>query len=340
MGLADHITRHWYDGSRRPWLLRPLTWLYRGIVAARVGMYRRGWLHRERLPVPVLVVGNISLGGTGKTPLVIALVDWLRAEGWKPGVVSRGYGGSQHEPMLLPDDPDPARYGDEPCLIRMRTRVPVAVGRDRPSAARLLMEAGCDLIVTDDGLQHYRLQRDIEICVLDGERRLGNGLMLPCGPLREPPSRLRRVDYRVCNGGVPHEGEVGMCLSGGRAHAVDNPQHVQTLDAFAGQRVHGVAGIGHPQRFFDSLRAQGLDVIEHAYPDHHAFARTDIDFVDNLPVLMTEKDAVKCSAFAPAGCWSVPVQATLPETFLRELDARLRGLRQCDTSDSTTMSST
>src|SRR5690625_2248496 len=145
MDLAEHITRHWYDGSRHPWLPRPLTWLYRGIVAARAGMYRRGWLHSEALPVPVLVVGNISLGGTGKTPLVIALVDGLRARGWKPGVVSRGYGGSQHEPALLAGSPGPARHGNGPCLIRMRTGVPGAVGRGRPAAARSLVEAGCDL---------------------------------------------------------------------------------------------------------------------------------------------------------------------------------------------------
>lgn len=340
MSLADHITQHWYDGSRRPWLLRPLTWLYRALVAARASMYQRGWLHSERLPVPVLVVGNISLGGTGKTPLVIALIDWLRAQGWQPGVVSRGYGGSQREPALLPEAPDPARYGDEPCLIGMRAGVPVAVGRDRPAAARLLVQAGCDVVVTDDGLQHYRLQRDIEICVLDGQRRLGNGLMLPCGPLREPPSRLRRVDYRVCNGGSPHDGEIDMRLSGGQVRSVADRRREQALAAFAGQTVHAVAGIGHPRRFFDSLRAQGLNVLEHAFPDHHAFVRTDIDFGDDLPVLMTEKDAIKCIEFAHAGCWSVPIQASLPEPFLRELDAQLHHVRQCDTSDSTTMSST
>ncbi|HET7267835.1 MAG TPA: tetraacyldisaccharide 4'-kinase [Oleiagrimonas sp.] len=341
MSLTDHITQRWYDGSRRPWLLRPLTWLYRGVVGARVWLYRHGWLRSERLSVPVLVVGNISLGGTGKTPLVIALVEWLCAQGWQPGVVSRGYGGSQHEPALLPDVAEPARYGDEPCLIHARTGCPVAVGRDRPAAARLLLHDGCDVVITDDGLQHYRLQRDIEICVLDGKRRLGNGLMLPCGPLREPPSRLCRVDYRVCNGDSAHHGEIGMHLSGDQVRGVNDRKRVQLLAALTGKRVHAVAGIGHPQRFFDSLRAQGLGVIEHAFPDHHAFVRADIDFGDDAPVLMTEKDAIKCIEFAHAGCWSVPVQATLPETFLRELDARLRALRQCvETSDSTTMSST
>lgn len=325
MALGDSIEKRWYDNGPRPRLLRPLTWLYRAAVALRAWMYQRGWLSSERLPVPVLVVGNITLGGTGKTPLVIAVVDYLRRQGWKPGVVSRGYGGRQESPALLPAAPDPAQFGDEPCLIRQRTEVPLAVGRDRPAAARLLLEAGCDVVVTDDGLQHYRLQRDIEICVIDAKRRLGNGLMLPCGPLREPPSRLQRVDYRVCNGSPVENGEIGMQLVGGQAQRLRDPRDVQPLASFIGQPVHAVAGIGNPRRFFDSLRAQGLDVIEHAFPDHHVFTRTDIDFGDKFPVLMTEKDAIKCMAFAPEQSWSVPVRANMPDTFLQALDANLRG---------------
>lgn len=340
MGLADRTLQRWYGDGPRPVLPRPLTWLYRAAVAMRTRMYRHGRLASQRLPVPVLVVGNITLGGTGKTPLVIALVEHLRGQGWRPGVVSRGYGGGQEAPALLPDLPDPARFGDEPCLIGRRTGVAVAVGRDRPAAARLLIEAGCDVVVADDGLQHYRLQRDIEICVIDGERRLGNGLMLPCGPLREPPSRLRRVDFVVCNGGTAHDGEVSMQLAGGCARHMQDPQRERPLRMFAGSRVHAVAGIGHPRRFFDSLRAQGLDIVEHAFPDHHAFAAADIRFGDGLPVLMTEKDAVKCAPFAHADCWSVPVRAVLPDAFLQDVDTRLREARQRVTSDSTTMSST
>lgn len=323
MALADQLVRRWYDGSSRPWLLRPLTWLYRSVVAVRAWLYRRGWLASERLPVPVLVVGNITLGGTGKTPLVIALVEHLRRQGWHPGVVSRGYGGSQETPALLPDEPDPTRFGDEPCLVRLRTGVPVAVGRDRPAAARKLLEAGCNVIIADDGLQHYRLQRDVEICVIDGERRLGNGLMLPCGPLREPPSRLRRVDFRVCNGGEANAGEVPMRLTGDRARHLRDSEREQSLHAFADRPVHAIAGIGHPARFFDSLRGQGLQVIEHPFPDHHAFVPDDLDFGDDLPVLMTEKDAVKCAGFAHDRCWSVPTSAVLPDTFLHQLAEHL-----------------
>ena len=323
MSLADSLARRWYDGSPRPWLLRPLTWLYRAVVAVRARLYRHGWLASEHLPVPVLVVGNITLGGTGKTPLVIALVEHLHRQGWHPGVVSRGYGGTQETPALLPDIPDPTCFGDEPCLIRRRTGVPVAVGRDRPAAAQLLLEAGCNIVIADDGLQHYRLQRDIEICVIDGERRLGNGLMLPCGPLREPPSRLQRVDFRVCNGGEADAGEVSMQLTGDRAWHLRDSEREQPLPAFADRPVHAIAGIGNPARFFDSLRAQGLKVIEHPFPDHHAYVRDDFDFGDDLPVLMTEKDAVKCVGFAHDRCWSVPVIAVLPDTFFHQVTQHL-----------------
>ncbi|HEX7340244.1 MAG TPA: tetraacyldisaccharide 4'-kinase [Rhodanobacteraceae bacterium] len=324
MSLAERLVARWYGGSRRPWLPRPLTWLYRAIVAMRVAAYRRGWLKAERLPVPVLVVGNIALGGTGKTPLVIALTRHLRACGWRPGVVSRGYGGNVQGTALLPDTLDPEQFGDEPSLIRRRAGVPVAVGHDRPAAARLLLDAGCDLVIADDGLQHYALARDVEINVVDGTRRLGNGLMLPCGPLREPPSRLERVDFCVVNGGEARDGEVAMMLAGSQACRLDQVDVCQPLSQWVGRRVHAVAGIGHPQRFFDSLRAQGLDVVEHAFADHHAYVSADLAFGDDAPVLMTEKDAVKCAAFATDRMWSVPVDAVLPDTFLQALDARLR----------------
>ncbi len=326
MALAERIVERWYGGKPRPLLLRPLTWLYRGATALRAWLYRHGWLASVRLPVPVLVVGNLTVGGTGKTPLVIALAEHLRERGWHPGVVSRGYAGGAERPQLLTATPDPARHGDEPCLIRQRTGVPVAVGHDRPAAARLLLDAGCDVVIADDGLQHYRLQRDVEICVIDAARRFGNGLMLPCGPLREAPARLRRVDFRVCNGEPAGAGEVPMRLAGNRAQHLRVATRRVPLQDFAGGTVHAVAGIGNPQRFFDSLRARGIQVREHAFPDHHAFTRADLDFGDDLPVLMTEKDAVKCAAFAHDQCWSVPVHAVLPETFLDAVAQRLNDI--------------
>lgn len=333
MALIDTLESAWYAGGRAPWWTRPLAALYGGVIRLRGGLYRAGVLRSVRLPAPVIVIGNLSVGGTGKTPLTVAVAAALRAGGYRPGVVSRGYGGSQREPLLLGDTPDPAQVGDEPCLIHA-SGVPVAVGRDRPAAARLLLDAGCRVLVADDGLQHYRLARDVEICVIDGVRRFGNGRLLPAGPLREPLSRLRQVDLRVCNGGIAEDSEYLMQLRGGDVVALSDGR-AQPLASFRGQRVHAVAAIGNPQRFFDSLSAVGITPIEHSFADHHDFAAADLDFADGLPVLMTDKDAVKCQRFAQPHWWRVPVQADLPQAFYEALDDRLEGLRRETTSPAT-----
>jgi tetraacyldisaccharide 4'-kinase len=324
MGIAEAVQRNWYQGPPASPVLRGLAHVYGSLVRRRSARYRDGRLASVRLPAPVVVVGNISVGGTGKTPLTIALVHALRERGWHPGVVSRGHGGHKHVPELLGDSPSPADVGDEPCLIRHSTGAPVAVGRDRPAAAQLLLEAGADVVLADDGLQHYRLQRDIEICVIDGNRRFGNGWLLPAGPLREPVERLDDVDFRVCNGGVARTGEVAMRLFGDTALPLTGVRAPLALESLAGKRVHAVAGIGYPRRFFDSLRAQRIQVIEHAFPDHHAFTRRELDFGDDLAVLMTSKDAVKCSRFACENWYSVPVRAVLPDDFVQALLERLR----------------
>ena len=319
----------WY-GTRTPGLsLRLVAGLYGLLGAVRRGLYRAGWLRSVRLSVPVLVVGNISVGGTGKTPLIIALIETLREKGWNPGVVSRGYGGSQRGPALMQGNAEPAVYGDEPCLIRQRTDVPLSVGRDRPAAAQLLIQAGVDVILADDGLQHYRLGRDVEVCVIDGLRRFGNGRLLPAGPLREPAAHRLRVDFLVCNGGEPEPGETLMQLRGDVAQSLADPAKTHSLVAFVGQRVHAVAGIGHPQRFFDSLRAQGLDIVEHEFADHHVYQSGDLAFSDDLPVLMTEKDAVKCRPFARPDWWHVPVTAVLPNEFYAAVNQCLRRPQGC-----------
>ncbi|MFC5435355.1 tetraacyldisaccharide 4'-kinase [Rhodanobacter umsongensis] len=333
MALVDTLESAWYGSGRSPWWTWPLATMYGCVVRLRAGLYRIGWLRSTRLPAPVVVIGNLSVGGTGKTPLTIAVVDALRARGYRPGVVSRGYGGSQREPLLLGAAPDPARVGDEPCLIHA-CGAPVAVGRDRPAAARLLLNAGCDVVIADDGLQHYALARDVEICVVDGVRRFGNRRLLPAGPLREPLDRLRRVDFRVCNGGTPAEGEYPMQLHGGEVMSLCD-DHRQPLVDFSGQRVHAVAAIGHPSRFFGSLRAAGIEVIEHAFADHHAYTADELDFGDRLPLLMTDKDAVKCRRFAQPHWWRVPVRADLPPTFYEALDERLEGLRREASSPAT-----
>ena len=326
MALTDTLEHAWYGQGRAPWWAAPLSALYGVVSGLRRMGYRHGVLRRVRLPVPVLVIGNLTAGGTGKTPLTITLVDALRQGGWPPGVVSRGYGGSQREPALLGEDADPAVFGDEPCLIRAQG-VAVAVGRDRPAAAALLLGAGCDLIIADDGLQHYRLARDVEIVVIDGARRFGNGRLLPAGPLREPIRRLRTVDFCVCNGGRPHTGETPMRLVGGTARALIDG-HSKPLSHFSGRRVRAIAAIGNPERFFDSLQGQGLLVEGRAFPDHHAYRPDELESGDDLPLLMTEKDAIKCARFARPHWWSVPVKAVLPDDFADAVHIRLQAARR------------
>ena len=326
MSLAESLQQRWYADRPPPWWTLPVAALYRAITCVRRALYQRGWKRSERLPVPVIVVGNITVGGAGKTPLVIALVEALRERGFNPGVVSRGYGGSAQAPMLLDDDPDPRVVGDEPALIKLRTGAPVAIGRDRPCAARLLLKGGADAVIADDGLQHYALARDVEVCVVDGARRFGNARLLPAGPLREPLSRLSEMDFVVCNGSEPRGGEIPMHLQAGAAFALRDPASTRALGSFAGQRVHAVAGIGYPARFFAMLRGQGVEVIEHPFADHYTYSAFDLAFGDELPVLMTEKDAVKCRSFAGENAWAVPVRACLQPAFFLMISEKLARL--------------
>lgn len=303
------VNRIWYGRAMPPWWLRPAGCAFGRVVALRRWLYRRGWLRRSQLPCAVVVVGNITVGGTGKTPLVAWLVRQLASRGYRPGIVTRGYRGRLDGVRLVTAGDDPAQVGDEAVLLARLTGVPVAAGRDRPAGARLLVAARCDVVVSDDGLQHYALGRDCEIAVVDGERRLGNGAQLPAGPLREPPSRLAEVDAVVVNGGpADAAGGVRMRLHGGQAVRLRDGER-RPLASFAGSRAHAVAGIGNPERFFDLLRASGIVVIGHPLADHARLARADVDFGDGLPVLMTEKDAVKCRGHDTGQQWAVPVEA-------------------------------
>ncbi|GAB3054558.1 tetraacyldisaccharide 4'-kinase [Stenotrophomonas tumulicola] len=335
-GKGTQTPAYWYDGSTPPLGMRLLSPLYGAVSGLRRRLYRRGWLKKRSLPVPVIVVGNITAGGTGKTPLTIALVQRLRAAGWKPGVASRGYGREQAESARwVQADTPTALGGDEPVLIAWKTGVPVRVDRDRVAAGKALVEAGCDVIVCDDGLQHYRLARDIEIEVVDAQRRYGNGLLLPAGPLREPVARASECDFRVVNlGASGPDGQGGQCGFGQWAMTlqIDSAQplaggRLQPLSVFAGQRVHAVAGIAHPARFFEMLRAARIGVVPHAFADHHAYQPQDLHFGSELPVLMTEKDAVKCRAFANDWHFAIPLQADLPAAFWVALTDRLEKLR-------------
>lgn len=319
----------WY---RRPGVLAavltPLSWVFGAIVAARRAAYRAGWLRAHRARVPVVVVGNLSVGGTGKSPLVAWLVLRLRERGLRAGILSRGYGAKIDGALRVDADTDPRAAGDEAVMLARMTRAPVVVAPRRAVGVALLEQAGVDLIVCDDGLQHLALARDLEIVVIDAARGFGNGRLLPAGPLREAPSRLAAVDFVVVQGArvdasgtdVPRawqgwHGTFGMQLAlqaaqPVRAAAIDTPERApRPLADFAGAPVHAVAGIGHPARFFAALRAAGLAPIEHPFPDHHDFRRTDLDFGDAAPVLMTAKDAVKCRAFADERCWQVPAAA-------------------------------
>jgi tetraacyldisaccharide 4'-kinase len=322
MSAQAWFNQIWYGRPAAPRWLLPFSGLYAVVSGARRYAYAQRWRESTRLSRPVIVVGNISVGGTGKTPLVCWLSEQLVKRGAAPGIVTRGYGGAQRSPRLVQAGDEASVVGDEPVLLQRRTRRPVAVGRDRPAAARLLIDAGCDVILSDDGLQHYALQRDCEIIVMDGERGLGNGSLLPAGPLREPAARLAQADAVVVNGGMGHAqgaGELRMDLQGVVAVALVGGA-AKPLAEFTGQRVHAVAAIGNPQRFFALLRAKGLEVIEHPLPDHAALRGADINFDDGHPVLMTEKDAVKCAKIAGSRHWYVPVSASFEA---RDADALL-----------------
>ena len=318
------IERIWYDGSPVAWLLLPLAALFWVASGLRRAAYRAGVAATHRLPVPVIVVGNITVGGTGKTPLVVWLAAHLAARGWRPGVVSRGYGARVERPTPVDSASDAALAGDEPVLIARRAGCPVVVDRDRVRGATwLCAQAGCDLVIADDGLQHYRLARDLEIAVVDGTRRFGNGLLLPAGPLREGRARLRSVDLVVTNG-TPAAGEHGMSLVPGPLYALASPGRRESLGAWRGRAVVAVAGIGNPERFFRTLEQAGLVVERRAFPDHHRYRAADVASpADGRPVLMTEKDAVKCRSFAAPAHWVLPVDAVPDPSFVARLDARL-----------------
>jgi len=325
------LTELWYREHAGPSLLQPLGWLYGGLVALRRRAYASGWARSAGAGRPVVVVGNLTVGGTGKTPLTIWLARALRATGLRVGIVARGYGSRNGGiPRRVTVDSLWQEVGDEPLILARRSACPTVVGTDRLAAARMLAGDGVDVILADDGLQHLRLARDCEIVVIDGARGIGNGRLLPAGPLREPATRLRQVDAVVMNG-VMRRGSLaallpgvvlGMQLEATEVLSLDERSR-RPLGSFNGQRVHAVAGIGNPQRFFSELRAHGLEVIEHAFPDHHPLTATQVAFADALPVLMTEKDAVKCRSFANPRLWYVPVTAQLTTHDAQELLARV-----------------
>lgn len=324
---------HWQTRGPLALLLLPVAALFAAVAAARRCAYRCKLLHTEQAGVPVIVIGNITAGGTGKTPLVLWLAQFLAARGKRPGIISRGYGATRGDPRAVPVNGSAADYGDEPCLLAQRAGCPVWVGTNRAATARALRAAhpDVDVIISDDGLQHYRLARDVEIAVIDGARGLGNGWPLPAGPLREPASRLATVDAVVINGGdapgaFPQA--VTMQLEGDTLRNLHDPQQTVTAAYFRGRQVYAVAGIGNPSRFFAQLQRLGLDCVTRAFPDHHVYTAQDLRFAGDHHVVMTEKDAVKCAAFATTRHWALVVNAVPDESLGDTIVARLAQARR------------
>jgi len=315
--------------------LTPLSVVFRIAVATRRALYRGGALRAAHLSVPVVVVGNVTVGGSGKTPLTIALARALEERGWRPGIVSRGHGGASESPRAVEAGSTPDEVGDEPVLLA-RTGMPVWVGRDRPAAARALLAAHseCNVIVADDGLQHYAMARTVEVAVVDASRGFGNGFMLPAGPLREPASRLDEVDavVRLMNSPNSPASRISarqstLSLAGDSFVRINAPAIAAAAPSFRMAGVHAIAGIGNPERFFEHLRSLGIDAFCHAFPDHHRFTPADLALPAASAVLMTEKDAVKCVAFADDRCWALPVRAVIEDSLVTLIEERLRGFQ-------------
>lgn len=336
--LQARLVRSWYHKSPWLYLLLPLSLLYGLVSVIRRRLYQSGLLASSQSPVPLIVVGNISVGGTGKTPLVIALVKALQQAGYKPGIISRGYGSQAPQyPFKVTAQCSALQAGDEPLLMARRTGVPVVIDALRSRALTALLASNdCDVVISDDGLQHYALQRDIEIVVVDAARGFGNRWLLPAGPLRETVSRLQAVDFIVANGtnseslaAMPTTTAAvySMQLKPAMLHSTAQDKTLSMDNWPYSKTVHAVAGIGNPQRFYATLQQLGFSVIAHSFDDHHQFVGADIDFADDLPVIMTEKDAVKIAALAtPVNSWYLPVDASIDAGFYKGLIDRVQHL--------------
>ena len=336
--LQQWLEKVWYEGGKGKYALLPLSGLYCAVNSYQRWKYRHCTKNdtenntqhniqnkKKALPCPVIVVGNITVGGTGKTPLTVYLVNLLQQAGYKPAIITRGYGGKATSwPQSVTLESDAQLVGDEAVLMATRTNVAVYAGSDRmESIQQIIKMHECDVIVSDDGMQHYKMPRDMQIAVIDGERLLGNGLCLPAGPLREKKERLRKCDFIIINSSqVPKKIEnnlmglpyVEMNLKGDSLLNLNTSQ-LRPLDDFSQREVHAVTGIGNPLRFYKTLEQASLRLITHSFPDHYDFKPSDIQFDDELPIVMTEKDAVKCRKFASGNVWYLPVTARLREGF-------------------------
>ena len=319
------LERLWYGNHPLSYLLMPLGWLYGSFVSLRKFAYVVGVMPVHKMPVPVIVVGNVTVGGTGKTPLVIWLAEYFKEKGMRPGIISRGYGGSATQwPQQVRVDSQPEIVGDESVLIAQRTGCPVAISPKRAIAAKELLEhTDCDILLCDDGLQHLSLYRDIEIAVIDGDRRFGNGHCLPAGPLRESINRLSKVDMIVSNAKAGKKEFLMEYTPLGLVSLRDETLQMP-LNSLEGKEIHAVAGIGNPQRFFSCLRSDGLHIIKHEFADHYAFKQEDLNFGDDLAIVMTEKDAVKCRSFAKDNYWYLKIDVQMSKAFEHRLNILMK----------------
>lgn len=332
-GFENWLLRKWYSKRQPPWYLRLVEPVY---SAAFQHLQKRGLSGSQRYQSkrPLIVVGNITTGGSGKTPLVIRLCQIALEMNLRPGIITKGYGRTDSDTHVVNVDSDPASCGDEPVLLAVRTRVPVVVSNNRSDAIGRLDEMDLDLIISDDGLQQSNLHRDIEFCVIDGIRGIGNGHLLPAGPLREPATRLDQVDYIVTNGAwneAPADSElILMNLKATSVCSLDDAKIIpveQFRQTQSGMSIHAIAGIGHPERFFKMLEKHSILANPRAFPDHYRFTRKDFDSVSpGCAIIMTEKDAVKCRSLELDNAWYVPVETQLPETFENDFKQRLEML--------------
>lgn len=321
--LETALNKRWYGGVKPNLALLSIAFLYDKLSRLRRFLYRKAIIKSVKMRVPVVVVGNFTAGGTGKTPFTIALVKAMQQRGWTPGIVSRGYGRKNSSPVSVSLSSSAKDCGDEPLLIFQRTHCAIRVDSDRVAAAEFLIQQGCNVIIADDGLQHIRLQRDLEIELIDHERKYGNGLILPAGPLREHP---RPCDYKISNGALEDDADArhyGMQLIYGDAESLDGLAH-KDLSEFSESKINAIAGIGHPERFFNALMARGLNINAIAFADHHDYVAED--FPTDAPLLMTEKDAVKCRQLGLNDAWCVPVNAALNENLFDDIDRKLKAL--------------
>jgi tetraacyldisaccharide 4'-kinase len=304
-------------------LFLPLSWLY--YVGYRLNRWRSAWITPYQADVPVWVIGNLTVGGTGKTPVVIALAAWLKTQGYQPGIISRGYGGSKSgaTPVLVPLQGNPQHFGDEPVLIREKTNCPVVICSKRKDAIEFLRkrQQEVDIILSDDGLQHLGFVQDLRLVIIDEALGFGNQHMLPLGPLREPISRLNTMDYILYRSqqSTSSQNQYRFALQGHKIYQLHDPERTLTPEDLKHKTLHAVAGIGHPQHFFNTLANLGYTYVPHAFPDHHRFTAEDLSFGQDARIIMTEKDAIKCKSLRHTGCWVLSVDAILPQALLDAL---------------------